>query len=380
MTNRHRLSLLLLFSFVLAPPSLVLSVTDDLLPRSLQIPSSLDDFVSGVWGQFKSLLNADVGDTRDAIVPLKRYFAQFGYLNITAGQNVTDLFDTETLDAVKLYQESFNLTVSGKLDLHTLLKIMTPRCGREDVADGIPLMLQSMSAVNSTATSHIVGHYAFFPSTPRWPSTKRNLSYAFSSMNETQRLSSDQRRRAFANAFSEWAAIVPINFTETDDYDTADIKIEFVSFSHGDGEPFDGVLGILAHAFSPTDGRFHLDDSEYWYSHSDGGSSVPQEIDLQSVVTHEIGHLIGLAHSPVENAIMYPSIAPGQVKLQLQQDDIQGAQALYGANPDYNPNNPLPGIPPSVENVNKAHKMPCFSSLCFTFCSMLLLAMLERMW
>lgn len=354
----------------MAPVSLALS-----LPGALQIPSSLDGFVAGVWEKFSSLLDAGVGDSRDAIIPLKQYFEQFGYLNLT-GRNVTDLFDTDLLNAVKLYQESFSLTVSGKLDLQTLLKIMTPRCGREDVVDGIPLMLQSTPAANTTMHAHIVGHYAFFPSQPKWPSTRRNLTYAFSSFNETDRLSADERRQAFRNAFSEWAAVIPINFTEIAEFDEADITIEFVSLAHGDGEPFDGVLGVLAHAFSPTDGRFHLDDAEYWQSLTIRNSQEPQDIDLQSVVTHEIGHLIGLAHSPVEDAIMYPSIAPGQVKLQLQLDDIAGAQALYGANPDYNPDSPLPGVPNALADVNEAHNLIAISSYGLLGCFLLCLAVL----
>ncbi|KAI5077845.1 hypothetical protein GOP47_0007669 [Adiantum capillus-veneris] len=330
-----------------------------------KLPPALHQYTAGVWGHFKSLLNAGLGDSRGSLAPLKRYFAHFGYLNLSSSTNVTALFDDSTLAALRLYQQSFNLPISGKLDMPTLLKIMTPRCGREDVANGVPLMLQqppsSPHSDHPMAFFSTVGHYSFFPSTPSWPSTKRNLTYAFNSMNETQRLSPEQRRQAFANAFSEWAAVVPMNFTEITNYEAADIKIEFVSFDHGDEEPFDGVLGILAHAFSPTDGRFHLDNSEFWFSASAAAGDnnmTAQEVDLQSVVTHEIGHLIGLAHSPEENAIMYPSLGPRQVKLQLQPDDIQGAQALYGANPNFNPNTPLPGIPPiishSVEDVNVA--------------------------
>ncbi|MCO5600689.1 hypothetical protein L7F22_054804 [Adiantum nelumboides] len=329
------------------------------------IPPPLHRYTAGVWGHFKSLLGARLGDSRPSLAPLKRYFAQFGYLNLSSSSNVTDLFDSPTLSALHLYQQSFNLPVSDMLGMPTLLKIMTPRCGRKDVADGVPLMLQqgpSSPHFNPT----VVGHYSFFPSTPSWPSTRRSLTYAFNSMNETQRLSRDQRRQAFANAFSEWAAVIPMNFSEIDDYETADIKIEFVSFDHGDEEPFDGVLGILAHAFSPTDGRFHLDDSEFWFLASDGDDNnvAPQEVDLQSVVTHEIGHLIGLAHSSMENAIMYPSLGPRQVKLQLQPDDIQGAQALYGANPNFNPSSPLPGIPPTTSQ--KGHSVAEDSNMACT--------------
>ncbi|MCO5602709.1 hypothetical protein L7F22_056846 [Adiantum nelumboides] len=360
----HVFSFLLLLVSFAASPSPASSVPLKLTRGALEIPTSLDGFVAGVWSQFSVLLNAGEGDVRDAIIPLKRYFAQFGYLNVTG--NATDVFDTDLVNAVKLYQESFGLDVSGKLDLKTLLKIMTPRCGREDVADGIPLMLQSTPAAMN---SHIVGHYSFFPSQPKWPSSQSNLTYAFSSLNETDRLSSAERRSIFASAFNAWAAVIPINFTEIDSFDDADITIEFVSFTHGDDEPFDGILGVLAHAFSPTDGRFHLDESEYWQDLSSKSSLEIQDIDLQSVVVHEIGHLLGLAHTPVEDAIMYPSIAPGQVKLQLQADDIQGAQALYGANPNYKADSTAPGI---VGDINGAQKWVFSSSHGLLGCVILL--------
>lgn len=59
-------------------------------------------------------------------------------------------------------------------------------------------------------------------------------------------------------------------------------------------------------------------------------------MDLESVVVHEIGHLLGLGHSSVEEAVMFPTISSRKKKVVLARDDIEGIQFLYGSNPNFN--------------------------------------------
>ncbi|HKY32965.1 MAG TPA: matrixin family metalloprotease [Candidatus Polarisedimenticolia bacterium] len=56
--------------------------------------------------------------------------------------------------------------------------------------------------------------------------------------------------------------------------------------------------------------------------------SCSSEIYLESVVTHEVGHLIGLGHSNQQAALMYPSVAFCDNK-PLGTDDTAGRNALY---------------------------------------------------
>lgn len=54
-------------------------------------------------------------------------------------------------------------------------------------------------------------------------------------------------------------------------------------------------------------------------------------VDLQNVVTHEVGHFLGLGHSDIVNASMYGNSLRGEVgKGFLNEDDVEGACAIYG--------------------------------------------------
>lgn len=59
-------------------------------------------------------------------------------------------------------------------------------------------------------------------------------------------------------------------------------------------------------------------------------ASHPDALDIQSVLTHEIGHLVGLGHSEDTTATMHVHTIPGDAsKRSLELDDRQGLDALY---------------------------------------------------
>lgn len=285
------------------------------------------------WDSFTKFAGCHSGEERDGLSKLKQYFSNFGYIP-NSPSNFSDEFDDELEKALKTYQQNFNLNVTGHLDDQTLQQIIKPRCGNADIVNGTSSMNSGKSSsFHTTGHFHTTAHYTFFPGTPRWPANRRDLTYGFLPTNEL----TDEVKAVFTSAFGKWSAVTPLTFTQTDSFNSADIKIAFYSGDHGDGEPFDGVLGTLAHAFSPTSGRFHLDKDENWVVSGDVTSSaLSSAVDLESVAVHEIGHLLGLGHSSVEDAIMYPTISSRTKKVDLANDDIEGIQYLYGSNPNYN--------------------------------------------
>ncbi|NXW53976.1 MMP7 protein, partial [Eurystomus gularis] len=208
--------------------------------------------------------------------------------------------NTLTLEErIKEVQRFFHLTVTGKLDAETEDILKQPRCGVPDVAD-----------------------YQTFPGSPRWKKTL--LTYKID--NYTPDLPQKKVDDAISRALTVWSDVTPLQFRRVFSKQ-ADIVIQFARREHGDGYPFDGRGNTLAHAFAPGEGLggdAHFDADERW-------SETNQEVNLFLVAAHEFGHSLGLAHSNVPEALMYPIYKyVNPANFRLSQDDKRGIQKLYG--------------------------------------------------
>ena len=168
---------------------------------------------------------------------------------------------------------------------------------------------------------------------------------------DVPQVTAQQFQAAAARAFSTWHAV-----------ETAQTSSEFVGFVQAPPFVSDGtsVLGFLSRpsqdrtlaattfTIDVTDGRILESDiffnTIFPWSVSDAGGN--DRFDVQSIATHEIGHLLGLSHSALgeteligtgrrviaAEAVMFPiAFTRGNISDRtLRADDIAGISDVYG--------------------------------------------------
>jgi hypothetical protein len=179
-----------------------------------------------------------------------------------------------------------------------------------------------------------------------------HLGYVFGNL--TSKVPASAVESEILRAMNAWSSVTNVVFhLATSPGAARTIFVEFASGAHGDSYPFDSAGTVAAHAFYPVPlnsesiaGDVHLDASENWH--------VGGDIDIYTVVLHELGHAIGLTHTDNPGDVMYPYYQRG---MQLSKNDIGAAQQLYG----------VPNGAPAISAPVSAGPVQSSSTLSLTF-------------
>jgi len=176
-----------------------------------------------------------------------RYLFQYGYLTTPGNALHSQLTDARVRDSISHLQKFAHLPVTGSLDNATLLLFTKPRCGVPDFMSG--------------TLGH--RHRRYILQGQKWEKELLTWSFNFS----TSPFNHSFLREELINAIKSWSNVTNLRFQEVHD-SVSDIHIKFSKRHHGDSYAFDGMGGVLAHAFFPGSGLggdIHLDGEEVWY-------------------------------------------------------------------------------------------------------------------
>ncbi|XP_055597884.1 matrix metalloproteinase-19-like [Uranotaenia lowii] len=193
-----------------------------------------------------------------------------------------------TEEALRKFQQRYNLSDTGMLDDDTKRLLAAPRCEMLAELNYGPLI---------------------------W--SKRNLTYRIVSVPKS--LDHSRARQSIRNAFEEWTKYADLNFREVNQ-GSADIHISDESLFHRNRQ---GQMcaflrsTTLAHAFYPEVGDIHFN-----------GARRYNEQEFFSLNLHEIGHSLGLDHSHSQSSIMFPMMISYHTSIPLE--DQKSLRRLYG--------------------------------------------------
>jgi matrixin/putative peptidoglycan binding protein len=252
---------------------------------------------------------------------VQKYLNRFGYL---AEREIADagVLDNTTSTLLKRFQRKHGLKETGQFDSATREAMTTTRCGLPDMSNGVD-----------------------FATTCAW--NRCNLTFAFDV--GTNDIPLQGEFQAVRNAFSTWASVVNFTFTEVAPGANPDVLIGWRPANDPDHNM---VGGVLAHADFPPGCSVvtntlpkpvHFDDTEHTWNIG----AAPNTFDVETVALHELGHILGLAHSNVAGSVMFPSVSSNFTKRALTQDDIDGIRSLYpGCGTPIIPIGPITAITP----------------------------------
>ncbi|MCF6204586.1 MAG: matrixin family metalloprotease [Methylococcaceae bacterium] len=176
---------------------------------------------------------------------------------------------------------------------------------------------------------------------PNPPPTHKNntVEWLYNSLNQNlSPFSEEDTINVIKKSMQSWSDVSGINFiykgiTDNNINDSTDgiITIGFWSSNayisqHGDNGAF---TAIEWNNFNITEGHMILNAGDA----SDSNSTPSNLLELQGLITHEVGHLLAIAHSDNQESIMFADPYHSyEYQSILRSDDIQIASQLYPVN------------------------------------------------
>ena len=111
------------------------------------------------------------------------------------------------------------------------------------------------------------------------------------------------------------------------DAGSAQVHISFASTS-AIGGVNQGVMGAYT-----SDGQITLINGWNWYFGSDAKGIAPDQYDFQTVLNHELGHVLGLGENSDPSSVMSLYLSPGQVRRDLTANDLDAIQQELQSSP-----------------------------------------------
>jgi hypothetical protein len=182
-----------------------------------------------------------------------------------------------------------------------------------------------------------------------WPTSC--ISYATNELG-TQDLDPVDTRAIIKKTFQAWTdvpcpkgGVASMAFQEREpvsckksEYNKEGPNLNVVLFQDDDWKyrGIDGTLAKTSVTYNDETGEIYDADIEVNTANNTVTiSDDPKKIqyDLQAILTHEVGHFIGIAHSSNSDAVMFASYSPGSIaQRKLTPDDVAAVCAIYKPN------------------------------------------------
>lgn len=166
----------------------------------------------------------------------------------------------------------------------------------------------------------------------QWHSKVNSLNFSFNTSNCNSSLntcSNSQLVSIAQNASSAWSTNSKFTITTTSTSNSAQNGVNDIYFS-SDQSLFtgSGVVAVTQVAYKESSGEI-LEADMLINSLFSFSTSVSSEKYIGNVITHELGHALGMGHGQVHRSSMFYTLAIGQS--QLENDDANGVQDLYSS-------------------------------------------------